>query len=125
MSYDRPKWVRGHFDIGRKITVFGANAMHFMVTVRTKRYGVISFRPISFWSQHPLCLYASPNGTPWACTYCIGLGPHEKIRSLIRRLNFGHNFNSWDERTGKLLHKLNNKYDRTNKYYFLLQETTA
>ncbi|SNR91440.1 hypothetical protein [Hymenobacter mucosus] len=115
-SYKRPKWFRDHIDLGKRVTIFGANAMHFMVTVRTKRWGVVSFRLISFDKRFPLSLYCSPNGTPWACTYCVGLGPHEKIRSLMRRLNFGHNFNSWDDATYEQLRKLNDKHDYLTKY---------
>lgn len=112
--------MRGHFTIGR-FTMYGANAMHFMMEVRTKRYGVVCFRLFSFWPQHKVCLYASPNATPWACTYCIGLGPQEKIRAALRHLNFGHNFNSWDDATGKQLRKLNSKYDYLTKYSFHLE----
>lgn len=123
-SYKRPKWFRSHINLGKRVTIFGANAMHFMVTVQTKRWGVVSFRLVSFDKRFPISLYCSPNGTPWACTYARGLGMQEQVRALVRRLNFGHNFHSEDPIIYKQLRKINNDFDGCvlrkyhNKVYF-------
>jgi len=120
-TYDGPKWLRGHINIGKRITIFGANAMHYFLQIRSKRYGVICIRFLSLDKKFPLCFYVSPNGTPWACTYCIGLGPAEKVRSIVRRVNFGHNFDAWnDDKLKKQLWKLNDELDYLTKYKYAL-----
>lgn len=60
----------GHFSIG-PITVFGANAMHWAVNVRTK-LGYFCFHPpVKNW---PWKFYISKNATPWAAVFAIGPG---------------------------------------------------
>lgn len=100
------KFFGGHITIGN-VTIFGANAMNWVVNIRTKKYGSICFtlpcmarfrterytKKIVFdWY-----FYLSPNGTPWASTYYIGSNKKEKIRAELRFMKFGHNFNAWDE----------------------------
>lgn len=109
-------FMGGHINIGKRITVFGENAMHWAVEVRTKKYGVIVFTlPIkTFGKYHGCHIYFSPNGTPWAATYYKSIWKEnnraEEIKARIRKLNFGHNFdtNKHEDRLGAL----NNKYDR-------------
>lgn len=63
-------FMGGHISIG-PITIYGENAMHWAVNVKTKRWGYICFRlPFRcFGRWHPLYFYVSPNGTPWAATF--------------------------------------------------------
>ena len=58
------KYLGGHFKIVR-ITVYGRNAMHWGVTIKTKR-GYLCFRlPFTcFGKWWSLYLYHSPDGTP-------------------------------------------------------------
>lgn len=84
-----------HINIGKHITVFGNNAMHWGVTIRTKRYGYICFRlPLrSCGGWWPLYLYCSPNGTPWAATFMLGHGhDNDWMLSRVRRKVLWHNF---------------------------------
>lgn len=116
-KYESFNWFEnfmgGHISIGN-ITIWGANAMCWAVTIHTKRWGYICFslpsvrRHRAGWGHY---FYLSPNGTPWACTYYRGLDDEEKIRAQIRKLNFGHNFNTNDEETYKKLRCLNSKFE--------------
>ncbi len=90
-------WIKhfgGHVNLG-PVTVHGENAMHWGVTVWTRRWGFVCFRlPVRcFGRWWPLYLYASPNATPWASTFCLGEGQEERRRAVLRRATFGHNFN--------------------------------
>ena len=108
-------FFRGHINIGNRITIFGENAMHWCVCVYDTKWGHIhidipTFRRII--GKRTWCIYASPNGTPWACTWYIGTSdPKEKIRAQIRKFHFGHK------------HKVGNGYsEEGNKLYALNQE---
>ncbi len=92
LAYKSP--FQGHINIGRKITIYGFNAMWLMVQIYTRRWGYICFRPPNFHPIHGWCFYCSPNGTPWAATFMLGgrFDKREKERSRERRLSFGHNF---------------------------------
>ena len=82
----------GSFHIGPRITVYwGNSAMHWTVQFWTKKYGYICKR---FRSKgvKPY-FYVSPNATPWASTYYRGPDKDERVRAVIRRECFGHNFN--------------------------------
>jgi hypothetical protein len=104
-------WLGGHFHIGKNITVFGRNAMHWGVNIHTKKYGYICFRlPFLCFSRWwPLYLYFSPNATPWAATFMIGGGKYNDDRKLapVRRQLLGHNFDSENDRNYALLKKIN------------------
>lgn len=57
----------GYITIGKRLTIYGDNAMHWGVTFHTKKYGYVCFR-LPFRSRGkwwPLYLYCSPNATPW------------------------------------------------------------
>ncbi len=105
----------GHLNIGKRITIFGENAMHWAIEIRTKKYGVIVFTlPIRTFGKYYGChIYCSPNGTPWASTYYKSLWKEnnrsEELRAKIRKLNFGHNFNT--DTHSKKLRALNEKFD--------------
>lgn len=90
-------FLSGHVNIG-PITIYGENAMHWAVNIRTKKWGCICFRlPFRcFGKWWPLYFYCSPNATPWAATFYIGGYKHNKDRQLapIRRQVFGHNFST-------------------------------
>jgi hypothetical protein len=108
-------WLTGHINIGKKITVYGRNAMHWGVTIRTKKYGYVCFRlPFTcFGRWYPLYLYFSPNATPWASTFMLGKkeDPRDWALSRIRREKLGHNFqyDSEHDKNGNyaLLRKIN------------------
>lgn len=113
-------FMSGHLSIG-KVTIYGCNAMDWAVNIYTKRWGAICFTLPSLtriktekhsgkkWYQW--YFYISPNATPWASTFYRGSDKQEKIRALIRKHHFGHNFNSWDDSLSKKLHYLNDKMD--------------
>jgi hypothetical protein len=75
------KVIGGHFSIG-PLTVYGRNAMHFGVTISTRRWGYVCFRlPLfCFGRWWPLYFYCSPNATPWAATYIVGGGTRGRER---------------------------------------------
>jgi hypothetical protein len=103
-------FMGGHINIGKIITIFGDNAMHWVLEIRTKKYGVICIRFFTTRpNAHPLHIYFSPNGTPWACTYYFGKNKQESIRAKIRKLNFGHNFST--DKNREKLRALNEKFD--------------
>ena len=92
------KWIesklKGHWSC-RRLTVYGANAMHYGVTFWTRRWGYICFRlPIPcFGRWWPLYFYLSPNATPWAATFYLGDADGVDSRLAIkRRQAFGHGF---------------------------------
>lgn len=93
----------GHKSIGKRLTIYGDNAMHWGVQFWTKRWGYICFRlPFrSCGGWWPLYFYCSPNATPWAATFMLGRkhDPHDWALARIRRSCFGHNFNTdaWNE----------------------------
>lgn len=102
------EWVEypldGHISLGRNVTVYGANAMHWGVTVRTQQWGYVCFRlPLRcFGRWWPLYLYCSPNGTPWAATFMVGRDhdPDDCRKAPLRRKAFGHNFDTEKHRAG-------------------------
>lgn len=98
-------FMSGHIDIGNLI-IYGRNAMHWGVCIRTKKYGYICFRlPLPcFGRWYPLYFYCSPNATPWAATFMLGR-KHSKdnwCKSRIRYSCLGHNFevDGWNEEYG-------------------------
>lgn len=107
------EFLSGHISIGN-LTVYGRNAMHWGVTLYTKKYGYICFRlPFRcFGKWWPLYFYLSPNGTPWAATFMLGRKAHPEdwVKSRIRYSCLGHNFKVND---------LNDEFGCTN--YFILR----
>ena len=105
-------FMGGHLNIGKKITIFGSNAMCWRICIQTKRYGNIN---ITFPCIAPLRkreghkFYFSPNGTPWASTFYRGKDKDEIIRAQIRKLNFGHGFDS--NKNYEKLRVLNEKFE--------------
>jgi len=87
--------LQGHVTLslfGKRITVYGLNAMHIAVNISPTRWGYVCFHPpVPRW---PWYFYVSPNATPWASTFAIGPGVDktEKAEAKLRRLEFGHNF---------------------------------
>ncbi len=110
-------FMSGHLNLTKHITIFGQNAMHWSMTIYDTKWGHLHI-DLPTWSRltgkRTWCAYASPNGTPWACTWYIGTSnPHEKIRAAIRRFHFGHNF-KWrtgEYKEGNVLYDLNDKMD--------------
>jgi hypothetical protein len=66
-------FMGGHLNVFN-MTIYGENAMHWGVTIRTKNYGYICFRlPLRcFGDWHKLYFYCSPNATPSEATYTLG-----------------------------------------------------
>lgn len=96
IKYFKYKFLTGHISIGQ-LTIYGRNAMHWGITLRTKKYGYICTRlPLPcFGKWFPMYLYFSPNGTPWASTFFIGK-KHSFDDWATANLRFkylGHNFN--------------------------------
>ena len=98
------KHFGGHVTIG-PLTIYGFNAMHLAMNLRTKRWGTICFHPsLRFlgagvpWHlrEHPWSFFLSPNCTPWASTFL--LGPRftrlEKLAALRRWVLWGHGYDS-------------------------------
>jgi len=65
-------FMSGHINIG-PITIFGQNAMHWAINIKSK-WGSICFRlPFPcFGRWWPLYFYISPDATPCRATYIIG-----------------------------------------------------
>lgn len=108
----------GHINIGKRITIFGANAMYWSLNIYGTRWGHIHI-DLPTWNRiigkRGWKIYTSPNGTPWACTWCIGTDYKENIKAQIRRQRFGHNFKKSslisDKDGDSRLYKLNEKMD--------------
>ena len=64
-------FLGGHWKLG-SFTLYGENAMHWAVNIKT-RWGYVCFRlPFKcFGRWWPLYFYISPNATPWAATFII------------------------------------------------------
>jgi len=65
-------YLGGNIKFG-PINIYGANAMHWAVNIKTERWGYICFRlPFRCFNKWwPLYFYISPNATPWASTFII------------------------------------------------------
>lgn len=104
-------FMGGHLNIGKYITIYGANAMCWAVNIYTKKYGYICFSlpSIDRWKRKwGMYFYLSPNGTPWASTYYRGIDKREKERAFFRKSNFGHNFNV--DKLEKELRQINDNF---------------
>ena len=102
------KKFEGHINIGKRITIYGDNAMHYAIHIWTKRFGYVCFHPtVGTWKWY---FYLSPNATPWAATYAKGSGLRECDKNLasVRKTRFGHNFDT--EKNREALNELNNAY---------------
>ena len=62
----------GHVSLG-PVTIYGENAMHWAVNIKTRRWGYVCFRlPFRcFGRWWPLYFYCSPDATPNAATFII------------------------------------------------------
>jgi hypothetical protein len=69
----RDRIFPGHFVVG-PVTVYGANAMHYAVNIRT-RWGYLCARPTTGRSGYwPWYVYLSENATPERATWGFGPG---------------------------------------------------
>jgi hypothetical protein len=71
-------WERhcgGHINLG-PVTIYGENAMHWAVNIKTKIWGYVCFRlPVRCYGRWwPLYWYCSPDATPQAATFRIPAG---------------------------------------------------
>ena len=95
------RYLGGHisFTLGTwRFVIYGFNAMHIAINVRTKKWGYICFHPSvkCFGRWWPWYLYFSPNATPWAASFAIGPGLYNSDRCQARVYYelFGHNFDT-------------------------------
>jgi hypothetical protein len=92
------KHFGGHLCVGRRLTVYGWNAMHVAVNYRTRRWGYICFHPPLYWCGRwwPWYFYLSPNATPWAATFALGpeFSTEDRRKANTRRRRFGHGFDT-------------------------------
>lgn len=93
-------FLGGHKTIG-PVTIYGENAMHWAVNIKTRRWGYVCFRlPFRcFGRWWPLYFYCSPDATPGSSTVAVGprFSKTEKLMARIRRHLFGHNFRYGDD----------------------------
>lgn len=66
-------FLGGYLRLG-PITIYGENAMHWGVDIRTKKFGYVCFRlPFRcFGRWWPLYFYCSPDATPTIATFKLG-----------------------------------------------------
>lgn len=101
MRYQIYRWLQkhlgGHISLGRRVTIYGFNAMQVAINIYTNRWGYVCFHPpvpFMHWYEG-WYFYVSPNATPSVSTFAIGAGVDRetKRKSKLRRQVFGHNFN--------------------------------
>ena len=65
-------FLGGHVNV-YNWTIYGCNAMHWAVNIKTERWGYICFRlPLfCFGKWWPLYFYCSPDATPSSATFII------------------------------------------------------
>lgn len=93
------RWLENRFGGSRsftvpltrwRVTVYGFNAMHVAVNIRTRRWGMVCFHPPMrcFGVWWPWKFYLSLNGTPWAAYRTVGPGidAEDRKNARIRRL---------------------------------------
>mgnify|MGYP001591708353 FL=1 len=75
-QYPSLSWIEnhlgGHVSLG-PVTIYGENAMHWAVNIKTQRWGWICFR-LPFWCfgrLWTLYFYCSPDATPTRATFII------------------------------------------------------
>lgn len=84
------EWLESHLGgyvkIG-PIIIYGFNAMHIALNIRTRRWGYICFHPtIRFYNwKFPWYFYISRNATPWLATVAIGPGVCKQDKAKARR----------------------------------------
>lgn len=90
------KHFGGHISVG-PVTVFGLNAMHGAIEIKTERFGYITIFPPLYWSGHyqEPGIVVSPNGTPAKATFIWGrhrdISKAERVAAHMRRIFLGHN----------------------------------
>ncbi len=78
------KYLGGHiyFTVfGRRVVLFGFNAMHVALNVRLKSGNWFCFHPgiYCFGTWWPMSIYLSPNATPWKAVWGFGKGFHKSV----------------------------------------------
>jgi len=92
------KRAAGSLSVG-PVTVYGANAMHWAINIRT-RWGTLCAHPTTrtFGGRWPWYLYLSENATPWAAVFAVGPGidSYDLDKAWIRlgRILHGRSFNT-------------------------------
>ena len=69
------KYFSGHINIGKRITIFGFNAMHVALEIKIKNGWLLIHPPVycfgKWWKWY---IYYSPNGTPNQAIWGFGPG---------------------------------------------------
>lgn len=73
--------------LGWRVTIYGFNAMHVAINVRTKRWGTFCFHPpmFCFGRWWPWKFYVSMCATPWAAYRVLGPGIEADDREAASR----------------------------------------
>ena len=82
------EWFTGHVSLGR-LTIYGANAMHWALNFWTRKWGYICFHPPTktFGRKWSWYFYISRNATPGDAIWGIGPGFEKKQDRGKRGLN--------------------------------------
>ena len=93
----------GHITLklfGKRITIYGFNAMRVAINISPTRWGYVCFHPTvySMGRWHPWYFYISPNSTPWAATFAIGPGiaSDDRRQVAVRRVYLKHGYRTDD-----------------------------
>ena len=74
--YPSLSWIQnhlgGHIRLG-PVVLFGENAMHWAINIKTNRWGYVCFRLpfLCFGRWWPLYFYCSPDATPTRATFIL------------------------------------------------------
>lgn len=95
----------------KRVTVYPLrSAMHGAVTIWTRRWGYVCFRPPTRSRGHwwPAYFYLSPNATPWAATLLWGreYSKYAKAYARVRRILWGHGYSTDEHDPQSLTHAL-------------------
>jgi len=104
-------FMGGHISIG-PVTVFGSNAMYWVVVIRTKKWGFmhITLPALHRKGSRGYCFYISPNGTPGYSTFYRGPVKNEVEKSRMRERALGHNFDSDNDYNCYIVRDIDNKF---------------
>lgn len=118
------RWLRiSHYDdatyvsIGRHRLRINVNGSA-LVSLYTKRWGYVC-KEVNLKGRKP-ALYVSPDGTQWTCTYYHGPDKEQKVRSVIRKSLFGHNYDLEGALNGIPVREILVKIE--NEHYLLVTE---
>lgn len=75
----------GYIRVG-PVIIYGFNAMHIALNIRTRREWLCFHPTIKFYGRKwPWYFYISRNATPWLATVIVGPGVYERDKTKARR----------------------------------------